>query len=216
MPNWCSNNLQVEGNPQQLKIFIEKTTKGDPFKNKKEDEFTLDILYPTPQELMEQTSPQMYRGDKNDEKAKEEYEKKIERLQKEYGHTCWYNWRTKNWGTKWDACDSVINEIEEASYSVSFQTAWAPPVLWLEKIAPEFPELKFRLDFIEEGMQFCGVALWDKENGYMEQEGELTYADEDGKTVVYDSEKGLWKYEETGEFIEDEDFSPNAENSCNL
>lgn len=52
---------------------------------------------------------------------------------KRYGERDWYEWSIKNWGTKWNACDTVVdfNVIE-------FETAWSTPV-------PVFIELSKRL-----------------------------------------------------------------------
>jgi hypothetical protein len=43
-----------------------------------------------------------------------------------YGCPTWYEWRNKNWGTKWNACDSYVTED-----TISFSTAWcvALPVI---------------------------------------------------------------------------------------
>jgi hypothetical protein len=44
--------------------------------------------------------------------------------------------------------------------------------------------------------------------GYELLESELEWQDEDGSPVEYDSEKERWKYTESGEIIDDEDFYP--------
>lgn len=48
---------------------------------------------------------------------------------KNYGCSQWYDWCSKNWGTKWNVMDEVsvdYDEIEE-EYSIVFNTAWCPP-----------------------------------------------------------------------------------------
>jgi len=89
-----------------------------------------------------------------------------------------------------------------------FDSAWAPPVMWLEQIAPQFPDLKFKLAYSEPGMNFCGAAYTGEDGTLTYEEGELEYTDEDNNAVEYDSEKERWKYVETGEIIDDEDFYP--------
>jgi hypothetical protein len=47
----------------------------------------------------------------------------------------WYEWRIANWGTKWDAMAAWDLEREnDNTFSVSFHTAWAPPLDWYEAI----------------------------------------------------------------------------------
>ncbi len=54
----------------------------------------------------------------------------------------WYEWNCANWGTKWDLAHDDIDlaeldkAIEEGTdYDLSFDTAWAPPIPVLEKMA---------------------------------------------------------------------------------
>ena len=69
----------------------------------------------------------------------------------------WYDWSVNNWGTKWDACESYINNNDIDYFSVSFDTAWAPPVDWLKNIAIDYPDLEFELEYEEPGMCFGGT-----------------------------------------------------------
>ena len=194
MPNWCSNTLWVEGNPEQLKDFKSKTTKQADHNQPNRLDFTLEGLYPTPPELMNESA---FGQSENSQT-----------LVEKFGYSDWYSWRVNKWGTKWDVAESDIYEDSENDLMVSFDSAWAPPTNWLEHIAPQFPELKFKLAFMEPGMGFCGQATWDAEIGFDLEETELEYTDEDGSPVEYDSEKERWKYTESGEIIDDEDFYP--------
>lgn len=47
-------------------------------------------------------------------------------------------------------------DIEYLGYS--FQSAWSPPVEWLEKVARDYPGLYFRLKYEKTGVGFVGVA----------------------------------------------------------
>ena len=49
---------------------------------------------------------------------------------KHYGHTTWYEWNRNNWGSKWNAYDSVV----DAKY-IEFQTAWSTPEEFLKRLA---------------------------------------------------------------------------------
>jgi hypothetical protein len=194
MPNWCSNTLWVEGNPEQLKEFKTKTTKQSDHNQPNRIEFTLEGLYPTPPELMKENA---FGQSENSEG-----------LVEKFGFSDWYTWRVNSWGTKWDVCESDIYEDSDKDFMVVFDSAWAPPTMWLEHIAPQFPELRFKLAYSEPGIGFCGQATWDVENGFDSDESELEWQHENGEPVEYDSEAERWKYIESGEIIDDEDFYP--------
>lgn len=208
MPNWCSNTLWVDGNPEQLKEFKTKTTRPADHDQPNRYEFTLEGLYPTPPELLGETSPQMFRGEAEDDNSKKEYEARVKMLEEKYGYADWYTWRINKWGTKWDVCESDTYENSDTEFMVVFDSAWAPPVNWLEQVAPQFPELKFKLAYSEPGINFCGYASWDAENGFDQEETQLEWQDDRGEPVEYDSEAERWKYSESGEIIDDEDFYP--------
>lgn len=55
----------------------------------------------------------------------EEYGKNALRLLLKTGHTDWYGWSIQNWGTKWNACQTCVND---ESMSIYFETAWSPAV----------------------------------------------------------------------------------------
>lgn len=63
-----------------------------------------------------------------------------------------YNWRVENWGTKWNGYDGRISEDGSA---FTFDTAWAPPIPIIKKLA-KLTGQTFVLQYIEEGMFFCG------------------------------------------------------------
>ena len=83
-----------------------------------------------------------------------------------HGHKTWYSWCIENWGTKWDAIgdcewDDVPDENGEGNAEVRFDTAWSPPVAWLEHVAEMYPALHFTLHYREDGCCFKGVAVAD-------------------------------------------------------
>lgn len=100
----------------------------------------------------------------------------------------------KDWGTKWDACDVIASGYNGygdgaakesrllaqqlangAPLTYFFDTAWSPPIEWLEKTAMKYPELRFQLSFAEPGMSFCGEHLF--EHGELVEDFDLSHID---------------------------------------
>ena len=72
----------------------------------------------------------------------------------------WYDFCVNNWGTKWDACEvSLCKGKKQLVYT--FDTAWGPPAQVITAMAEQFTELKFRLDYEEPGMAFCGFVAYE-------------------------------------------------------
>lgn len=207
MPNWCYNSLCVSGNKEILADFVSKTIVPQDMSNEVDyDErhrFTFNILHPLPKALEGETSPLRRLDGEDDAQYKERMSENI-RL---YGAEDWYKWRIDNWGTKWDARDTWVEKLDDQNLNVRFSTAWSPPIDWFEKIIPMYPQLNFDLIFDEESQDYCGRLTGT--NGEIELEvGKPYFTDEEDKIVIYDMDKGKWKYEETGILIEDEDFYP--------
>ena len=108
----------------------------------------------------------------------------------------WYDWNVQNWGTKWDASEPNVSLSENENIAhITFDTAWSPPIEWLEKVAPQFPHLNFTLLYYEGGMGFAG------EQEY--QEGEEMFH------AQYDSgEEGYWEIATSG--MSDEEIEEMA------
>lgn len=87
----------------------------------------------------------------------------------------WYVMRNSQWGTKWDAsfgepiiaigqegmdvdacieAEGVTVTPEAAIYK--FDTAWSPPIPWLQRTSELEPELEFELQYGEPGNDFAG------------------------------------------------------------
>jgi hypothetical protein len=214
MPNWCSNTLIVEGDLNELVDFKSKvlvpseTIKGDL-------DFTMEGLYPTPPELLEMTSPVMWRGDETDEEGKKAFEENAKAIREKYGFDDWYNWRVSCWGTKWDASDSYVDERDGESLCINYTTAWGPNSAFIRYASTLFPNLHFKLSYEEAGMGFCGC--YEVVNGGEDfedlMEGDLEWKDEDtDRLVTYDSELERYRYVDTNEVIDDEDFYPQEFN----
>jgi hypothetical protein len=84
----------------------------------------------------------------------------------------WWEAHNVAWGTKWDI---EINKLDWDRYvdgvKLRFDTAWSPPMGWLETMSRDWPSLLFRIAFEEGGMDFMGYAIV-KDGEYWEAEGE--------------------------------------------
>ena len=67
-----------------------------------------------------------------------------------------YDWQIKNWGTKWNAYETFVQQIDDTNVQYGFDTAWSPPEAWLQVTALKFPKLRFTLKYEEEGMGYFG------------------------------------------------------------
>lgn len=194
MPNFCKNNLQITGSTIQLSEFLNRSMILHTVNGIDTIQLTFEALLPTPDELIKQ--PALFRGENSED------------LIEKYGYADWYSWRTNNWGTKWDAAHTTFIKKSDTEALIEFETAWSPPVNWLQNIAPQFPELRFKLVYSEPGFKFCGMATWDAENGFDDEESDLEWQDQYGNLVEYDFNELVWKISETGEVIDETEFYP--------
>lgn len=141
MPNWCYNALEIEvSNNKQLEEVIQAIT------NDSKQPIDFERLLPTPAELLAVSAP-------NEENPQE--------MKDKYGFPDWYAWRCARWGTKWNASSSEINLTSPTSLSLTFNTAWSPPLPIIERIADKFPYAEI-------------THYWSTEEGYW---GEDSYSD---------------------------------------
>ena len=92
MPNWCDNELTVQGNKADIRKLRIKA-RG------KDTDLSLNKLYPMPEELVKIKSPS---------------NKSKKALVKKYGSDHWFYWRLNNWGTKWDVTAELTDETDES------------------------------------------------------------------------------------------------------
>lgn len=67
----------------------------------------------------------------------------------------WYDWRIDAFGTKWEPYDSSLAETE-GCLLYRFQSAWSPPVAFVQKLIVRYPDLRLNLRFEESGVGFMG------------------------------------------------------------
>lgn len=78
---------------------------------------------------------------------------------KPFSMPAWYEWRLKNWGTKWDAYSGSWSENSHI-----FSTAWSPPEKITKVLAAKLGVI-LHLQFKEEGMGFIGETWFNGVTG---------------------------------------------------
>jgi len=137
MPNWCDNELTMEGTPEDVEKVFE-------FMKTAECEFDFNQAIPYPQKYKEMDDERERLG------YKEFHEKYGENASDGY-NAGGYDWCIENWGTKWNAC-----EPHRERDVMQFETAWSPPSPIVIALAKKFQSVSFYLEYFEGGMGFAG------------------------------------------------------------
>ena len=151
MPNWTSNRIYVDGDPADIREFLEAVKWEDQL-------YDFNRIIPRPEILNHTGSGHREIGGKKVEswyilkhaKYEPPQEKEIVRLftpEEEaelevIGHRDWYSWSVANWGTKWNASHVQVDE-GPGYVEIAFDTAWSPPLPVLRKMVAMFPKLAF-------------------------------------------------------------------------
>lgn len=90
-----------------------------------------------------------------------------------YNDVDWYQWHVHNWGTKWNAYDCLVEDDKAV-----FDTAWATPINWLEKLADY---LDFTVTWADEDLG-CNFGIGVARNGvltlkYLDEDDDFSYED---------------------------------------
>jgi len=149
MPNWCSNEVQIDGTKEDIAKFREECFtehKGSP---------VLDFAKIMPEP--DYDKPQKD-GTHNDG------------VQTEFKWEMpdWWNWRNDNWGTKWNLVPSKDADLwgYDADMALeymflSFDTAWSPPNGIYNALVDKYPDLSINWFYREDGVQIAGWLPYD-------------------------------------------------------
>ena len=156
MPNWCFCKLTVYGPSEEVNRFANEASTMLAQDEDERSEISLQKLVPCPPILLGRdhaANPDM------DMAAYLASMKSGANIPLE--NDDWYTWRVRNWGTKWDITAKIEklgpqlkNGKRELVYT--FDSAWSPPCAAFERISEDWPLLKFRLTYREEGMGVKG------------------------------------------------------------
>jgi len=163
MPNWCENDLTIEGKLERLQEFREKMRGKD--RNGEETCLNEEALIPYPEEFkkMDEVAAQYHKEHPDDWRN----------APKDGFNSGGYEWCIENWGTKWGFCRVQEPELQsygddEGTLTYHFDTAWSPPLPLVKKMGELFPDLIFDLRYFEGLMQFNGI--YRIENGQVTDE----------------------------------------------
>ena len=145
MPNWCFNEVHVDGSEEDIAKFTEEC-----FTNHK-GVAVLDFskVLPEPD----------YDKPKKDGTHNDGVQTELSSVMPD-----WWNWRNDNWGTKWNLVPNHDGDL--TSYDVvaqgddyinlTFDTAWSPPDGIYEAITEKYPDLSVSWFYREDGVQMAG------------------------------------------------------------
>ena len=197
MPNWCSNKLVIEADPNVLDE-IEEILKPPP----------PDTTHPAVATEYEQTPCLWFSGLlPQPADLPEKMPLMMDGCLLAAETEGWYAWRCTNWGTKWEPSYSVLGDCDEDSLVILFDTAWSPPIPFFQALADKFPTADITLLFYEGGCDFSGVCHWH--NGVF-----TDISPEDGQTHAEFLEPHGWfvaSFDEVEDDDQDRDYEVDGE-----
>ena len=136
MPNWCRNNLVIEGDKDTLDELINDITNDD-------NTISLTNTMPTPTELDEIHSGSITIDDvrysswyeDEDGTRRPVLDMTLDDLKAKYNCTNSIDWQYLNWGTKWGDLETVLDRKSDTKLNVWFESAWGEPFMLLQHIA---------------------------------------------------------------------------------
>jgi hypothetical protein len=141
MPNWCENTIVVRHeDPAMIKRAVSAFDRGE----------FLNEFVPVPKDLTETISGSY---GNTDEQKRHELKEEFNRIT--HGYANWYDFCVNEWGTKWDVGSADgINDIKDNEAVFYFDSAWAPPIEFYNKLV----DMGFEVDamYHEPGMAFAG------------------------------------------------------------
>ncbi len=143
MPNWCNNTLELAHKDPAMLIRAR-----DAF-NRQE---LLSEFIPVPESL------HIVAGCVGDPDEQAKLEADTARNLEVHGYGNWYDYQVNEWGTKWDVgAEGYEVEIENGGLTMSFDSAWSPPLEAYAKL--EALGFEVRAYYYESGMCFAG--MWE-------------------------------------------------------
>ena len=186
MPNWCYNNLDITATNDEQKAMLEKVSKAEPA------EGFIGMFLPLPEILKDTTSPTPQDLDEVQQQT----------MIAQTGFDNWYDWQVHNWGTKWDP-EVMDCNFDGTTMSVSFDSAWAPPIAFYEWLKEQGYEVS--ANYYEPGMDFAGEWV-DGDDFFLEGVIDLARKDESElSTREYDILEMFGIFDEVAQWDEEDE-----------
>lgn len=170
MPNHCFNQLEIywwdeEDSPNARKIYEAISTRND------EEELYIDFnnIIPMPDILRNTGSGARTLKDEHgndyavrtwindaDGTARLPTPAETQELHR-IGYNNWYDWSCEHWGTKWNAYNQKLTDLDDERLIITFDTAWGPPEPVIEALKEKFPHAHITGHYVGEGNEFAGV-----------------------------------------------------------
>lgn len=147
-------------------------------------------IVPMPEDLRKTKSPARIVTQEEYDKAASEAEpgaqlpitqEMYDEYMQKYGYADWYTWAIANWGTKWNAGNSAIDE--DTPDVISFDTADHPPQPVIQKLS-DLLDVSLTLYYISEGHDYVGCTYFNP--GYEFWDDEEFTLDEAPKWLLND------------------------------
>lgn len=159
MPNWCSNDIHIEGSKEAVDKLVAFV--GRPITKKYDDG---DVFYEKPIFSFENIKASTH--DMNSSA-----------LFPSSGPEDWYHNNINSWGTKWDVAGKDMGFNHGKGFvDYSFDTAWSPPSEVISKLAEIFPEVTIKHTFYEGGCDFWGIETYEGGELVDEEGGSLDHS----------------------------------------
>jgi hypothetical protein len=84
---------------------------------------------------------------------------------KKFGTDNWYDWQTRNWGTKWNAYEQI--SLDENT--IEFDTAWSTPLQAMVHLSKKYPQVEFQVEYADEDFGY-NVGTYLLINGVIESQ----------------------------------------------
>ena len=150
MPNWCSNEVTIEGTKEDMAKFVEECFtdfQGTPV-------LDFNKVMPEPD----------YNKPQKDGTHNNGVQKELHDVMPD-----WWNWRNNNWGTKWNLVPDPEGNLtgyevvgqDDGFIQLEFETAWSPPNGIYNEIWTKYPDLTVSWFYREDGCQMAGWLPYD-------------------------------------------------------
>lgn len=134
MPNWCYNKIEIHGSEEERNKFHRFLNAEIETRNSDEADSDLSPL------LSFVPMPEYY---------------KTQAGFNDGG----YDWCVRNWGTKWSEHGLIVESSRDCD-TISFDTAWSPPIEGYKHISSFFDDLTFCHIWSELGMCVAGFSVY--------------------------------------------------------